>query len=86
MRASKSCKPPEVSPDVKGEVCMQTDRINQAVARGFDRVQAQRLAFVRWSRLEGYAQFMEEISSDDYQFADTRRGCEVDRKEGCQVA
>jgi len=37
---------------------MHTDRINQAVARGFDRVQAQRLAFVRWSRLEGYAQFM----------------------------
>ena len=32
---------------------MDTDRINQAVARGFDRVQAQRLALVRWSRLKG---------------------------------
>ena len=60
---------------------MHTDSINQAVARGFDRAQAQRLAFVRWSRLEGYAQFMEEISSDDYQVTDTRPGFEVDRKE-----
>jgi hypothetical protein len=59
---------------------MDTDRIDQAVARGFDRVQAQRLAFVRWSRLEGYAQFMEEISSDD-QVIETRPGFEVDRKE-----
>jgi hypothetical protein len=61
---------------------MHTDRVNQAVAQGFDRAQAQRLAFVRWSRLEGYAQFMEEISTDDYQVADTRPGFEVDRKEG----
>jgi hypothetical protein len=70
----------EVSPDEKGAVWMDTDRIDQAVARGFDRVQAQRLAFVRWSRLEGYAQFMEEISSDD-QVIETRPGFEVDRKE-----
>ena len=60
---------------------MHTDSINQAVARGFDRAQAQRLAFVRWSRLEGYAQFMDEISSDDYQVTDIRPGFEVDRKE-----
>ena len=66
---------------MKGEVHMHTDRISRAMARGFDRVQAQRLAFVRWSRLEGYAQFMEEISSDDYQVTDTRPGFEVDRKE-----
>jgi hypothetical protein len=70
----------EVSPDVRGVVWMDSDRIDQAVARGFDRVQAQRLAFVRWSRLEGYAQFMEEISSDD-QVIETRPGFEVDRKE-----
>jgi hypothetical protein len=75
-----------MSPDVKGVVCMETDRINQAVARGFDRVQAQRLAFVRWSRLEGYAQFMEEITSDDYRVVDVRPGFEVDRKEGRQAA
>ena len=66
---------------MKGQVRMHTDSINQAVARGFDRAQAQRLAFVRWSRLEGYAQFMEEISSDDYQVTDIRPGFEVDRKE-----
>ena len=65
---------------MKGQVRMHTDRINQAVARGFDRVQAQRLAFVRWSRLEGYAQFMEEITSD-CPVVDTRPGFEVDRKE-----
>jgi hypothetical protein len=59
---------------------MDTDRIDQAVARGFARVQAQRLAFVSWSRLEGYAQFMEEISSGD-QVIETRPGFEVDRKE-----
>jgi hypothetical protein len=70
----------EVSPDVKGVVWMHTDRIDQAVARGFARIQAQRLALVRWSRLEGYAQFMEEISSDD-QVIETRPGFEVDRKE-----
>ena len=70
----------EVSPDVKGVVWMDTDRIDQAVTRGCDRVQAQRLAFVRWSRLEGYAQFMEEISSDD-QVIETRPGFEVDPKE-----
>jgi len=60
---------------------MHTDRINQAMARGFDRVQAERLAFVRWSRLEGYAQFMEEVTSD-CPVLDTRTGFEVDRKEG----
>lgn len=60
---------------------MHIDRINQAEARGFDRVQAQRLAFVRWSRLGGYAHFMEKISSDDDQVVDTRAGFEVDRKE-----
>jgi len=60
---------------------MHTDRINQAVARGFDRVQAQRLAFVRWSRLEGYAQFMEEVSSDDYRVGGIEPGFEVERKE-----
>ena len=59
---------------------MHTDRINQAVAHRFDRVQAQRLAFVRWSRLEGYAQFMEEITSD-CPVVETRPGFEVDRKE-----
>ncbi len=59
---------------------MHTDRISQAMARGFDRVQAQRLAFVRWSRLEGYAQFMEEITSD-CPVVDTRPGFEVDREE-----
>ena len=73
-------QPTEVSPDVKGQVRMRTDSINQAVARGFDRVQAQRLAFVRWSRLEGYAQFMEEVTSD-CPVVDTRQGSEVDRKE-----
>ena len=66
---------------MKGQVRMHTDRINQAMARGFDRVQAQRLAFVRWSRLESYAQFMEEITSD-CPVVDTRQGSEVDRKEG----
>ena len=66
---------------MKGQqVRMHTDSINQAVARGFDRVQAERLAFVRWSRLEGYAQFMEEITSDA-PVIETRRGFEVDRKE-----
>jgi len=60
---------------------MHTDRINQAVARGFDRVQAQRLAFVRWSRLEGYAQFMEEVISD-CPVVNTQQGSEVGRKEG----
>ncbi len=59
---------------------MHTDRISRAMARGFDRVQAQRLAFVRWSRLEGYAQFMEEVTSD-CPVVDTRPGFEVDRKE-----
>ena len=38
--------------------------IKRALARGFDRTQAQRLAFVRWSMLEGYAQFSEYITSD----------------------
>jgi hypothetical protein len=71
----------EMSPDVKGVVCMHTDRIDQAMACGFDRVQAQRLTFVRWSRLEGYAQFMEEITSDDYQVVDRRPDFEFDRKE-----
>jgi hypothetical protein len=72
----------EMSPDGKGEVWMHTDRIDQAVACGFDRVQAQRLAFVRWSRLEGYAQFMEEITSDDYQVVKAGPGfAECDRKE-----
>jgi hypothetical protein len=65
---------------------MHTDRIDQAMACGFDRVQAQRLAFVGWSRLEGYAQFIEEITSDDYQVTGTRLGFEVDRKEGSQAA
>ena len=60
---------------------MHTDRIDQAVARGFDRVQAQRLAFVRWSRLEGYTQFAEEMASDA-PVIETRPGFEVDRKEG----
>jgi hypothetical protein len=69
-----------MSPDEKGMVCMHTDRIEQAMACGFDRVQAQRLAFVRWSRLEGYAQFMEEITSDDYQVVDRRPDFEIDRK------
>jgi hypothetical protein len=59
---------------------MHTDRISQAMARGFDRVQAQRLAFVRWSRLEGYAQFMEEVTSDE-PVVNTRLGVEADRKE-----
>jgi len=74
-------QPPEVSPDVKGEVWMHTERISQAMGFGFDRVQAQRLAFVRWSRLEGYAQFMEDISSDDYQVINARCGAQLDRKE-----
>ncbi len=39
--------------------------IGEAVELGFDPVQAGRLAFVRWSMLEGYAQFSEFISSDD---------------------
>lgn len=60
---------------------MHTERISQAMGLGFDRVQAQRLAFVRWSRLEGYAQFMEDISSDDYQVINARRGAQLDRKE-----
>jgi len=38
--------------------------IKRALTLGFDRLQAQRLAFVRWSMYEGYAQFMEEITSD----------------------
>ena len=59
---------------------MHTDRISQAMARGFDRVQAQRLAFVRWSRLEWYAQFMEEVTSDE-PVVNPRLGFEVDRKE-----
>jgi hypothetical protein len=41
------------------------DSVTEAVERGFDRTQAQRLAFVRWSMLEGYAQFSEYITSDD---------------------
>jgi hypothetical protein len=64
---------------------MHAGRIDQAMARGFDRVQAQRLAFVSWSRLEGYAQFMEEITSD-CPVVETWPGFEVDRKEGRQAA
>ena len=41
------------------------DRIQWLLARGFDPVRARRLIFVRWSMLEGYAQFSEFISSDD---------------------
>ena len=41
------------------------DRIEWLLARGFDPVRARRLVFVRWSMLEGYAQFSEFITSDD---------------------
>jgi hypothetical protein len=45
----------------------QTDQLSRQVdwllARGFDPVRAQRLTFVRWSLLEGYAQFSEFITS-----------------------
>jgi hypothetical protein len=41
------------------------DRIEWLLARGFDQVRAQRVVFVRWSMLEGYAQFSEFIRSDD---------------------
>jgi hypothetical protein len=39
--------------------------IDQALSRGFDLVQARRLAFVRWSMFEGYAQFSEYVTADD---------------------
>jgi hypothetical protein len=41
-----------------------SDIVNQVLERGFDRAQAQRLVFVRWSVHEGYAQFSEYITSD----------------------
>jgi hypothetical protein len=52
------------------------DRIGWLLARGFDRVRAQRLVFIRWSMLEGYAQFSEFVSSDD-PVIDTRPGFEA---------
>jgi hypothetical protein len=51
------------------------DSVTQAVERGFDLTQAQRLAFVKWSMLEGYAQFCEYITSDD-PVIETRPGLE----------
>ena len=52
------------------------DRIQWLLARGFDPVRARRLIFVRWSMLEGYAQFSEFISSDD-PVIETRPGFET---------
>jgi hypothetical protein len=51
------------------------DSLRQALDRGFDRTQARRLAFVRWSMLEGYAQFSEYVTSED-PVIDTRDGLE----------
>jgi hypothetical protein len=39
--------------------------IDQALSRGFDLIQARRLAFVWWPMFEGYAQFSEYVTSDD---------------------
>ena len=61
---------------------MQHAQLNSAnsvdwlMERGFDPVRAQRLIFVRWSMLEGYAQFSEFISSDD-PVIETRPGFET---------
>ena len=44
---------------------VQADSIRRALACGFGTDEAPRLAFVRWSILEGYAQFNEFITSDD---------------------
>ena len=41
------------------------NRLDWLLVRGFDQVRARRLGFVRWSMLEGYAQFCEFITSDD---------------------
>jgi hypothetical protein len=40
-------------------------QVDWLLARGFDPVRAHRLIFVRWSMLDGYAQFSEYITSDD---------------------
>jgi hypothetical protein len=80
-RADKCCGPTKSAP-VKGrQPCMHTqldsaDRIDWLLVRGFDPVPAQRLVFVRWSMLEGYAQFSEFISSDD-PMIETRPGFET---------
>jgi hypothetical protein len=52
------------------------NRLDWLLVRGFDQVRAQRLVFVRWSMLEGYAQFSEFISSDD-PVIETRPGFET---------
>ena len=52
------------------------NRVDWLLVRGFDQVRAQRLVFVRWSMLEGYAQFSEFISSDD-PVIETRPGFET---------
>ncbi len=52
-----------------------TESIKWLLARGFDLVRAARLVFVRWSMLEGYAQFIEFITSDD-PVIETRPGFE----------
>jgi hypothetical protein len=55
---------------------VQADSIRRALERGFGTDEAQRLAFVRWSMLEGYAQFNEFITSDD-RIVETRQEFEV---------
>jgi len=40
------------------------DNADWVPARGFDRVEMQRLVFVKWSLHEGYAQFSEDVTSD----------------------
>ncbi len=53
----------------------QANSIRRALERGFQRDQARRLAFVRWSLHEGYAQFSEDTTSDD-PVVETRPGFE----------
>jgi len=57
---------------------VQADSVRRALERGFERDEAQRLAFVRWSMHEGYAQFNEFITSDA-PVVGTRDGMEQQR-------
>jgi hypothetical protein len=71
---SKKLQPRAMSPQLKGGHLsgMHTvgspahgTQVNRAMQHGFEQEVAQRLAFVRWSRLEGYAEFSEQTHSGE---------------------
>ena len=47
------------------QIAQLSRQVDWLLACGFDPVRAHRLTFVRWSMLEGYAQFSEFVTSDD---------------------